>query len=324
MLFTGAAKRIGNHHVGTVLANGFDMPCPSDHTSRPLPSQVPFSPERSHCVGERVDRPFPADDPGVFADRFMSFLTSCGIPAAGVFHYTETDSTNMRAHALARQGSPEGTIVIADSQTAGRGQFGRSWHSPPGKGIYLSVILRPKIPPMRMLGATLMSAVCLADVLKGLCRIDAAIKWPNDLLVRGRKISGILTEMSSKGGVLDYFIVGVGINLAHTREDFPPEIRDKATSVLLETGSVCDRTNLVTAFLRVFHLSYREYLENGPASFADRWNTLSATNGKRVRIRHAGTHNEGIFMGIDDNGAVLIRGDDGLIRRLDHAGMLTP
>lgn len=233
-----------------------------------------------------------------------------------LFHFRETDSTSNRAHELARKGYPEGTVVLADSQTMGRGQLGRSWYSPKGKGIYLSLILRPDTNPARMPGITLMTAVCLAEAFTDTCGVVASIKWPNDLLVRGRKLSGILTEMALTGETLDYVIVGVGINLTHGEDDFPEEIRSRSTSIMMETGTLPDRTSIVGSFLGRFERAYREFLEEGSGSFAERWKSLSGMVGKAVVVEYAGTVLEGTVSGIDEIGALLVRDRDGRDRRI--------
>ncbi|HOM28639.1 MAG TPA: biotin--[acetyl-CoA-carboxylase] ligase [Deltaproteobacteria bacterium] len=240
------------------------------------------------------------------ARRVRLALAGQGVKAP-VIHVRETLSTNSLAHSLARLGHPEGTVVIADSQTAGRGQFGRSWHSAEGKGLYLSVILKPAMRAARMSGITLVTAVCLAQALRDDCGIHACIKWPNDILARGKKLAGILTEISITGDELDHLVVGVGVNLDHEAHDFPPEIRDKATSIRLEAGGKDGSASFVAAFLEAFYRGYREFLATGFDAFRGRWNSMSAMTGKRVLVRHAGgLHLEGVSLGVDSQGALVV------------------
>lgn len=238
-------------------------------------------------------------------------LSTDGLSAEHLFHFADIDSTSSRAHELARQGYPEGTLVLADCQTMGRGQHGRGWHSAQGKGAYLSLLLRPCAKPAHMTGLTLMTAVCLAEAIMETCGVAASIKWPNDLLVRGRKLSGILTEMSLTGEAIDHVIVGVGINLSHEEHDFPEEIRRQSTSIRMESGSHPGRATVVHAFLVRFTRAYRGYLEQGFASFASRWEDLSCMTGRAVRVACAGSAIEGIATGIDETGALVVRCTEG-------------
>jgi BirA family biotin operon repressor/biotin-[acetyl-CoA-carboxylase] ligase len=233
-----------------------------------------------------------------------------------IFQFGETDSTNSKAHELARQGYPEGTLILADHQTSGRGQFGRTWHSPDGKGVYLSLVLRPDTSPARIPGITLLTAVCLAETFSESHGLEISIKWPNDILVRGRKLSGILTEMVLTGDILDYVIVGVGINLTQGMDDFPEEIRPHATSFMLEVCSYPDREAIIAEFLERFEKAYRVFLERGIDSFAGRWTSLSGMMGRIIAVESAGATMEGTAAGIDDMGALLVRCRDGCIRRI--------
>lgn len=243
-------------------------------------------------------------------------LMEDGVGIRHLFCFAQTDSTNTRAHELARAGYPEGTMVLADSQSAGRGQFNRVWHSPAGKGIYLSLILRPKASPALMHGITLMTAVCLAETFREACSLEVCIKWPNDILARGRKLSGILTEMVTTGDALDYVIVGVGINLTHAEQDFPEEIRCSATSVFMETGSCQGGVSLIRTFLQRFDAAYRAFLRSGIESVISKWCDLSGMVGRHVRVETAGTSLSGTVSGVDEDGFLVVRCADGSERRV--------
>jgi BirA family biotin operon repressor/biotin-[acetyl-CoA-carboxylase] ligase len=252
-----------------------------------------------------------------------AMLKSLGVSTEHIHHLKETDSTNKRAHELAIAGSPEGTVVIADCQTAGRGQFGRSWHSPKGKGIYLSIILRPAKPPEVMSGMTLITGLCIARMLKSVCNLYVNIKWPNDITVRRRKLAGVLTEMSATRCMVDYIIVGVGMNLLQTKDDFTPELRERATSVFMETGVRYERAAISASFLAMFHELYREYLEKGLQGFTEMINSRLEDIGQKVIVDHGSRIITGTLIGIDQTGAMILINEDGRRQRI-VSGILGP
>ena len=165
-----------------------------------------------------------------------------------IIYFRETDSTNARAKYLAGDGTPEGTVIVAEKQTEGRGRRGRSWFSPPGEGIYTSVILRPPIPPNEAPKLTLLASVALAEALLSLTSLEVSIKWPNDILIRGREAAGILTEIGAEMDRIDYVVIGVGVNVNTPSKGLPPDIAHTATSVFMETGKEFPRIVLLRAF----------------------------------------------------------------------------
>jgi len=182
---------------------------------------IESSPKKGYLLRKAPDLLFPNEireglDTKVFGKR-------------DIVYFTETDSTNTRAKDLAARGAPEGTLVISERQTKGRGRKGRSWFSPSQGGIYTSLILRPSISPSEAPKITLLSAVVVAETLRSLTGLSAIIKWPNDILINGKKIAGILTEMSTEMDAIDYIVVGLGLNV--NTPDFPDDIREKATSI---------------------------------------------------------------------------------------------
>jgi len=170
------------------------------------------------------------------------------------YFFDDIGSTNDHASILAGNGSPEGTVVIADRQSSGRGQKERTWFSPPGAGIYISLILRPVIPPADAPKITLLGAVSVAETIISMTGLDARIKWPNDVLIKGKKIAGILSGMDAGMHRVNHVIVGVGINVNTPEEILPPEIGNIATSVLIETGKRTSRSGMACAFLKSFEL----------------------------------------------------------------------
>jgi len=200
-----------------------------------------------------------SSDP-ITADEIRQGLSSKVFGKKDIIYLNETDSTNTRARELAAQGTPEGTLVIAEKQTNGRGRRGRSWFSPPGGGIYFSLILRPIISPSETPRITLMTAVVLAETLISLMKLKLKIKWPNDILVNGKKLAGILTEISTEMDAVNYIIVGIGLNVNTQFEDLPKEIKKTATSILIETGKQFPRVKLIQHYLKLYE-KYYETLE---------------------------------------------------------------
>jgi BirA family biotin operon repressor/biotin-[acetyl-CoA-carboxylase] ligase len=231
-----------------------------------------------------------------------------------VIRFESLASTNDTAREMAAAGAAEGIAIVAAEQTAGRGRQGRSWRSPAGAGLYLSIILRPQIEAARAPLITLAAAVAVAETLALDFNLPADIKWPNDLLVNGRKICGILAEAASEEGNLQYVVLGIGVNLA--QRDFPDEIRQAATSVLLETGSSITADDLLPPLLDRLDLWYRA-ATNRPADVLDRWQELSSfARGCAVRIDSPGGAIEGTTRGLTSEGALRVELDGGGIKEV--------
>lgn len=219
-------------------------------------------------------------------------------------------STNLLAYQLAQEGAVDGTIVIAEQQTAGRGRFDRTWHSPEGAGLYLSIILRPNFPTSQAPGVTIMTAVALADTLVGYSPLAVQIKWPNDVLLGGLKIAGILAEVTAnQAKMVDSLIVGVGINVNHQAHDFPEELRSIATSLRSVTGSMVNRLDLLTSFLQRFQTEYDLYQADGLAPMIDRVRLYSSLSGRRVRLEIGRRITEGLVVDIDEQGCLVMEID---------------
>jgi BirA family biotin operon repressor/biotin-[acetyl-CoA-carboxylase] ligase len=227
-------------------------------------------------------------------------------------------STNDVAAARARGGGPEGLVIAADAQTAGRGRLGRMWHSPPGESLYLSILLRPRRPPAEVPPLTLLAGAAVARALEQTCDVRARLKWPNDVLVEEagapRKLAGILTEMSSEGERVSHVVVGIGLNV--NAVDFPPEIAARATSLRRLLGRPLDRAVLLGAILESFEPLYDEFIARGPAAAVAAWRARAAL-GERWRVSGAGASLiEGVALDIDPDGALLLRDDAGLVHRV--------
>lgn len=223
-----------------------------------------------------------------------------------------TGSTNSDAAALGREGAEEGTVVIADAQSAGRGRLGRSWVSRPGVNLYMSVLLRPAIPPARAPQLSLVAGLAVASVLEdvvagaGGAVLDARIKWPNDVLVGGRKICGILTEIEAEADRVSFIVVGIGVNLNCDADAFPPELRDIATSARLAGGARVDRTLFAARLLAELERLYDRFLADGFSALCATWNARAALIGSAVTVSGAGEDVSGTCIGIDADGALLV------------------
>ncbi len=228
----------------------------------------------------------------------------------------QTDSTNLRAKALAAQGAAEGTVVVADSQSHGRGRRGRIWLSPPGTGIYTSMILRPAITPAEAPRITLLTAVAAARALQHTSGIRARIKWPNDILIDAKKIAGILTEISTEMDAIDYIVVGLGLNVNTAAAQFDPEIRRLATSVRIETGHTCRRAELLAAYLNEFEVLYDCFQTKGFAPIMDQWRAMSDIIGRQVTVDVLGTRYRGTAVAVDDDGVLILEDEAGQTRRI--------
>lgn len=236
-------------------------------------------------------------------------------------HYKPSvDSTNRVAKALAYHGAVDGTIVVAEEQTGGKGRRDRNFYSPRGKGIWFSVILRPKILPKDAPQLTLMAAVAVAEALNRL-NLKLDIKWPNDLLFDGRKIVGILTEMTGEIGKIYYVVVGVGINVNIARDEFPEEIRPVAAGLYEICGEKLSRVKILRAVLEELDKLYREVNENGFGEVHKLWRKYNSTLGKNIRVVSAIDSDkffDGRAVDIDDDGALIVETPEG--RQTVYAG----
>lgn len=232
-------------------------------------------------------------------------------------HYlSEVDSTNLYARNLAEKGGLEGEIVIAESQTRGKGRMGRSWVSPPRLNLYLSVILRPKLPPLHAPQITLMSAVALAETVQSFSPSPPEIKWPNDILVEGKKLAGILTESSCNSEKILFVVLGIGVNVNFPPEEMPESIRDTATSLMALSGAPVDRTALTLQLIQNLDRCYGDLEDRGFPFIAERWGSFFRLGGRRVRVEMVDQIILGKAMGIDGDGALVLEDETGTRRRI--------
>ena len=225
--------------------------------------------------------------------------------------FTTIDSTNDQLRALAKAGAPAGTSLVADHQTGGHGRRGRSFHSPEGVGVYLSLLLRPDCPPAALMHLTCAAAVAMCDAVEAAAGFRPGIKWTNDLVFEKRKLGGILTEIgfNSRGNV-DWAIIGVGINCRQSIEDFPEDIREMAGSLAMVTGQDIDRSKVAAAMLEALH-AMSGSLISGKEALLNRYRADCITLRRDVVLLRGDEKRYGHALDIDENGALVVRFTDG-------------
>ena len=222
----------------------------------------------------------------------------------------ETDSTNLWIKRLAKEGAPEGTLALAEFQSAGRGRLGRSWEVPEGTSVMMSILLRPKFEPQYAPTLTLVMGMAVAKAVKSL-GFDVSIKWPNDVVVSHKKICGILTEMGVRDGKIDYAVIGVGINV--NIKEFPEEMADKATSLYLESGREFDRSQIPGLVMEAFEEYYEKFAATCDLSgLKEEYESILANYNQPVRVLAKEPY-EGVARGITDGGELLVEKTDGTI-----------
>lgn len=219
-------------------------------------------------------------------------------------------------------GAPDGFLVTADQQTAGRGRLGRAWLSEPGSGLYLSLVLRPQVTPAKSLALTLAAGLAVARGVGKTCGVKCDIRWPNDVLIGEKKLAGILVEMTADENRVRHVVLGVGINI--NQQAMPPELEATATSLRIETGCEWARDLVLDAILGELSRYYEMFLERGTPAVVEAFSRASSyVQGKRVRIEGAGEELTGVTAGLDSAGMLLLRDDDGVVRPV-VAGSVRP
>ncbi len=253
---------------------------------------------------------------GFVNDFAIRHYLSTKILGQKIHSYQSLGSTNSTAWQLAEQGAPEGTLVVADRQTAGRGRLGRSWHSPPRVGLWFSLILRPEVELTQAPGLSLLTALALAQTIGSHCGIEAKIKWPNDCQIAGKKVAGILTELSSELDRVNFVIVGVGLNVNQTRSDFPRALRSKGTSLALESKHKCHRAEILALFLKEFEHFYLQFKQSGIAPFIKEIERRMALLGQKVKLAVGKEIVTGKVAGLAEDGALLLETKAGSYRAI--------
>ena len=257
------------------------------------------------------------DEPdALFADDLLARLGKTRVVGRDIQVFEQTTSTNDVIEILARDGVKEGVVVFAESQTRGRGRLGRKWLSPNHRGLWFSVLLRPELRPQETTQLTVASATALRRAIKTVTGLTAEIKWPNDLLIDGRKVVGILTEMSAEVDRVRHVILGIGVDVNQETAEFPVELRKIATSLKIETGREVSRAELAAEMLRELDVDYARIGAGEFTSVADEWEAGCATIGKQVSVLMGVRQIRGRAEALDDDGALLVRTEHGRLERV--------
>jgi BirA family biotin operon repressor/biotin-[acetyl-CoA-carboxylase] ligase len=223
-----------------------------------------------------------------------------------IHFYPDIDSTNTEAFNLAAAGAPEGTVVIADSQTKGRGRMQRVWHSPSGSNIYTSLILRPNLKPDRVPQISILAGVAVAEIMDNFCPGMVNLKWPNDVLLNGKKVCGILAQMKTSASRVDFIILGIGINININYNRLPQDIKNSATSLAIETDRKISRQELIIDLYENLAKWYKKLIADGFSTVKEKWLSMAPMIGKRVQITSGDEVISGKALGIDEQGSLLL------------------
>ncbi len=244
------------------------------------------------------------------------YLTTKNFGRALEVHET-ISSTNSRAKELAQSGAAHGTLVVAERQSSGRGRLGRSWESPEGLGLWMSLILRPSFPPRFAPRMTVLAGLAVVQAISRITGLEAFIKWPNDIIINSKKLCGILTEMQADPDLIDYIVLGIGMNVNTQKEDFPIELRDSATSLKLEKGEHIDRCKLLAELLAVFEDLDNRYLKTGDFSeILNEYKEKCITLGRTVRVTGPTEAFEGTAVDLTDDFELIVETKSGESRKV--------
>lgn len=243
--------------------------------------------------------------PDVLSENELRSIRKTRWIGENIYYYDVTDSTNLRANRLAEEGAPHGTLVVADAQEAGRGRRGRAWDSVGGISIYMTLLLKPDIDSANASMLTLVAAMAVSEGIRRVTGLDAGIKWPNDIVVNGKKVCGILTEMSAQMDYVNHIVIGIGINVHN--ESFSEEIASTATSLLIESGKRWNRAELIEAVWEAFEDYYEVYLATQDLKgLRNGYDALLVNKGQRVRVLDPKEPFEGVAQGVTDRGELIV------------------
>lgn len=259
--------------------------------------------------------------PDIISSANMEPFLKTEVIGKNIICHQKTASTNADAFRIAEEGAREGTTVIADCQEKGKGRLGRVWTSPPAVNLYCSIILRPLIMPYQAPQLTFLSAVAVARAIEITTNLKPQIKWPNDILIDGCKIAGLLNEMSAETDLINFVILGIGVNINMTREQFPKDLRNPATSLFIEQQKTVSRVEFCATMLNELELLYAEFHKNGFEPVRKEWQKRSIATGRAIAVSDGDLERvRGECVGIDEDGALLLRKpDDGSIVQI-HSG----
>jgi BirA family biotin operon repressor/biotin-[acetyl-CoA-carboxylase] ligase len=270
---------------------------------RRLGYRIESAPRKGYRLVSVPDLPLP-EELGIrlatqHLGRTYRFLDACG-------------STNGDVLQMASQGAPHGTVVAADRQTAGRGRMGRQWVSPPGANLYFSVLLRPAAPPFVVPQLALVAGLSVAEAVEQQApAVEAGVKWPNDVLVAGRKLAGILCEMEAEADAVHAVVVGIGLNVNSGRDDFPPLLRKRATSLRIESGCEIGRVDMLAAVLNALEANYNQWAQGGLASLLPAMEARSVLKGKYVTVSAHRREMAGVVTELDADGCLVLEQEGG-------------
>jgi BirA family biotin operon repressor/biotin-[acetyl-CoA-carboxylase] ligase len=276
-------------------------------TLRQLGYDIEASPHRGYRLVSTPDR--------LLADDLYSRLGDTRIIGRDIQVFRETTSTNDIVEKLARDRVKEGVVVFAETQTRGRGRLGRKWSSPVGKGLWFSVLLRPGLRPVEVTRLTVASATALVRAIRQSTGLVPKIKWPNDILIQGKKVAGILSEMNAEGDRVRHVVLGIGVNVNFSTTDFPADLRRLATSLKIASGGPVDRAELAAALLRELDHDYARVNPRQFPALADEWEAQCITLGNQVTVQVGGRRVQGRAESLNDDGTLLVRTQHG---RLEH------
>ncbi len=275
---------------------------------RRLGYEIEASPHAGYRLVSAPDR--------LHADDLVSRLGVPKVIGRDIRVFDKTTSTNDIVEKLARDEVREGVVIFAEAQTRGRGRLGRRWMSPPGKGLWFSVLLRPRMRPQAATQLTVASATAVRRALVSHTGLELQIKWPNDITIKGQKVAGILTELSAEVDQIKYVILGIGVNANLNPGDFPTELRKTATSLKAELGKPVSRAELAVAILRELEGDYARIVAHEFSAVADEWASHCATLGHEVVIVTGERRIQGRAESLDEEGALLVRSEHGRLERV--------
>lgn len=256
-------------------------------------------------------------------DKLFPFEISRGLSTdifgrGSIFYYDSIGSTNNKAYELAEGGEAEGALVVAETQTKGKGRIGRKWVSPGGGGIYFSLILRPVLETDQIPTITLMAGASIVRAVKKVTGVNALMKWPNDVLIDGKKVSGVLTEIKAQPDRVDFIVLGIGINVNTSGKKLPPE----GTSLTAASGKEVDRLELLRALLVEIERHYKKIRDKGFVSIRDEYKSLSSVLGKKVKVQEHQRTLEGTAVDVDEKGALIVKDRSGGLKRVFSGDVL--